>query len=130
MLIKEKYKILVSNRNKKYLISKGYNCDNKYEMVDVMDISNGSSINVGVKCDYCDNVKNISKKNYQSTINKNDGLYFCSKCWGKRISKLMINKYGVSSALKNENIKEKQKNTMYERYGVYHPSESKEIIVE
>jgi len=125
MIIDNKCKIKITNRNKKYFKSKGYLCDNEYENVNPNDLSNGSNIKITVKCDYCDNIKNISVKNYNSVKSKNNDEYYCSKCWNKRLKKIMIDKYGVDIPLRNKKIQEKQKNTLYNNYGVYHPSESK-----
>jgi hypothetical protein len=57
--------------------------------------------------------------------------YYCDKCIKQirrnKIDKTNILKYGFKNALQNELVKEKQKNTMLDRYGVENPSQCEEI---
>lgn len=46
----------------------------------------------------------------------------------KNINQTNLKKYGVSCVLKDENIFKKGKKTLFKRYGVYNPSQCKQII--
>lgn len=60
MLLDEKIKIKVSQKNIKHLKLNGYNCELK-DVIDIStkDINEGSHIKIRVKCDVCGNEKEL-----------------------------------------------------------------------
>lgn len=90
------------------------------------DLSEKSSKDVWVQCDYC-------KKEYKSIPKRlNKGLEIVSKhaCWDCRHLKredINIIKYGVKNNFQRKECQEKSKKTLKEKYGVEHPMLSEEI---
>ena len=141
MIIIEKIKIKVNKMNIKHFISKGYNVKIKDIItINSNDLSVGSHIKVKVKCDTCEEEKELSFQKYIKNI-KNDNFYACSsKCAQKKVKKTNIKKFGKEyytqtieyidkvnktdsekygcHHTKNENVKEKQKATLNKKYGV------------
>ena len=96
---------------------------NKKE-IKIEDLSNGSHILVLVKCDYCDNKREIPYKKYTKSI-ENNGKYSCSyKCRSLKTKEINLDRFGVNCNLHSEDGKSKVKKTMIDKYGVDNFSKS------
>jgi len=151
MLLDEKIKIKVSQKNINHLKKLGYDCELK-SIIEIFtkDINNGSHIKVRVKCDICGNEKEIFFQKYIKNINNGDFYACSSKCAQEKVKKTnLINfgneyytqteeykikvektslvEYGCRHFTQNENVKEKKKNTNIKNYGVDNPFKSEEI---
>jgi len=119
-MIKEKeLKILITRRNKKYYVEKGYECKeiDKEIVVKIEDINPTSKIKVTAICEKCNNEKIISLNKY--TENKNRGGYYgCKKCSRLKFKETNMKIYGVDNPMKLETIKEKVEKTNMKRYNV------------
>ena len=90
----------------------------------IEDLSNGSHILVLVKCDYCDNTREIPYKKYTKSI-ENNGKYSCSyKCRSLKTKEINLDRFGVNCNLHSEDGKSKVKKTMIDKYGVDNFSKS------
>lgn len=79
MLINDKIKISISNKNKKYYTEIGYNILSNELLININDLPKNSTTKVDVKCECCGEIKNIQYRNYlksKLTYNK----YYCNKC--------------------------------------------------
>ena len=100
---------------------------NKKE-IKIEDLSNGSHILVLVKCDYCDNKREIPYKKYTKSI-ENNGKYSCSyKCRSLKTKEINLDRFGVNCNLHSEDGKSKVKKTMIDKYGVDNFSKSSEFL--
>ena len=125
MLISKTVKV----KSSKYYKDLGYNIDDRYIDINVDDLVKGSRSIVEVSCDYCNNIKEITYKEYNKNISKG-GKYSCSiKCGSLKAKESNLEKYGVDSVFKLDSVKEKIKESILEKYGVDHISKSKEISV-
>lgn len=114
-------------KSSKYYYSLGYNIDDKYIKVDILHIPKGSHVIILAKCDYCDNEKEISYKNYNKNISIN-GKFSCSiKCGCLKARETNLDKYGVVSTNKLNSVKEKIRQKVISKYGVDHISKVREI---
>ena len=112
----------VKVKSSKYYKDLGYDIDERYIEIDIKDLPKGSNSIIESSCDYCDNIKEISYKNYNKNISIN-GKFSCSiKCGCLKSKETNLEKYGVESINQLESKKEKSKNTIKERYGVSHIS--------
>jgi hypothetical protein len=93
----------------------------------VDNLSLGSSKIIIAKCDYCDNEKEISFKEYNRNIKSNGKFSCCCKCGALKVKENNIIKYGVDSTNKLADVKNKSKKTLKEKYGVNHVSQILEV---
>ena len=127
MIIDDKILIKINNRYVKYYKNKGYNIKGGDEvLVNVNDLPDNSHYVVNVICDNCGKKVSIKYYNYILNINKND-IYSCNNCKHQSIINTNLNKYGVKSTLELDEIKEKSRKTMIDKYGVDHYSKSEEF---
>jgi G:T-mismatch repair DNA endonuclease (very short patch repair protein) len=127
-MIKEK-KILVKghSRNIKYYKEKGYEIEvAKYVLVNTSDLMKGSSFKITAICSNCSKEKKTIFKDYYISSNSLTELYYCNSCKYIKSEKTSLIRYGVSNPMKDDNIKEKLKNTFLEKYGVDHYSKTDE----
>lgn len=127
MLITKEVQVKIVSKNINHFNNLGY----KVMFGDIIKIpvSNlpiNSKIKIKIKCDICDNEKNISYQNYYIQHKKHD-LDTCIKCKNIKNKKTNLERYGVEHAFQNEKIKLKAKNTMLEKYGVENASFSTKI---
>lgn len=96
-------------------------------MVDIKDVPPNSSAIIISMCDFCQNQKEISYKNYNKNIS-NGGKFSCSvKCGILKAKESNLKKWGVDSTNKLEGKKDKIKNTLLKKWGVDHVSKIKEV---
>lgn len=120
---------IVKVKSSKYYKDLGYNIDDRYIDIKIDDLVKGSRSIVEASCDYCNNVKEITYKEYNKNISKG-GKYSCSiKCGSLKAKESNLEKYGVDSVFKLDSVKGKIKESILEKYGVDHISKSKEISV-
>jgi hypothetical protein len=130
MIINKSVLLTISNKNMKHLQSKGYTnlvINNKIE-IPVEDLQKGSNVIVDVKCNNCGKINKIKYIKYNTLQNG----YYCKnkECINKARSISVMNKYGVDNVSKvkeiidkkviiiTDEMKEKQKKTCLEKYGV------------
>lgn len=139
MLLTKKISVSVTNRNKKYLSSKGYNVNDGNVYIDVNDLPNTSKVKIKVKCVNCDTEKEITYQNYLKQTNNSD--YYCGNCkyikikkttkerygedsvfkikeYQNKIDHIMVDKYGTKNALSNEDIKNNMITKLKDKYNV------------
>lgn len=130
MLLSNTAKVKWNSRIKKYYVEKGYiytKIGDEFE-VDVHDLTDGSNVEVDVKCDYCGKTYkkhwyNYLIENKQSTIHKD----CCMDCRKHKTEESCQKKYNVSNVLKIDSIKEKVKKTNLEKYGCDNPFGNEDI---
>jgi len=133
MLISKEAEVRWHHTNKNHYINRGYNFTkfNDKFMVNVDDLTNGSSATVEVLCDYCKITK--IQKPYERYIKQNEKTLIhkdcCGnpKCQNEKRQESMFSKYGEKSALKLDIFKNKMIETNNERYGVSNVLLVKEI---
>ena len=96
--------------------------------VDISDLQKHSNVKIEVLCDICNQNKSMIKYNDYTKCVENTGNYACRQCWHEKASKTNQERYGFSSVLKNEEIKEKVAKTNLERYGVIRYGQTKDFL--
>jgi len=117
-------------RNKKWYVEKGYpfSAMGMKFCLKVIDLPDGSNVEVEIKCDYCKKV--YSKPWYRYIRENRDSEVHtdcCIDCRKHKISDTAMAKYGVTNVLLLPEVKEKVKITNIERYGVENPFGSEEV---
>jgi len=128
MLLDEKIELKVSKMNIIHLKNKGYdvNCGDIIEIF-TKDLNVGTHRKVRVKCDVCNNEKQIMFQKYIKNIN-NGGYYACSsKCAQSKVKNTSKNKFGSEYYMQTKEYKDSIKKTNLNRYGVEHHLQSKKI---
>lgn len=132
MLITKKVKQKWNAKTKKHYIDLGYlytSMRDEFE-IDVKDLTDGSSVEIMIQCDYCGKQYMKSWRNYIAE-NKKSFIHkdCCNNCKKYKIQEVAERKYGVNSVFKLDDIREKIANTNLEKYGAKNPFSS-EIIKE
>lgn len=123
MIISEK----VTVKNSIYYKELGYISDSRYIEINIVDMPKGSHFKIVAKCDYCNNEREISYRDYNKNISINN-KYSCSiKCGNLKSKETNLNKYGVESVTQTDSFKEKSKKTIMRKYGVDHISKVESI---
>lgn len=120
--------MLVTNRNKKNLYSKGYNVNDEYVYCNVDDLTKGSHCKIKVKCSNCGDIKNVEYKNYIKQTNNNTTDYYCVRCKSIKIKNTTKLRYGEDSVFKLKKYQEKAHNSIFEKYGVYHALQNSVVM--
>lgn len=129
MILTDKIKIKVSKR----VFSHYKHFYNNIKINDIIyikpeELSIGSHVKILVKCDFCDEEKYITYKNYVRYLNKDvNNKYTCNKCNYNKRQKTCLKKYGVDNVAKSEKIQNKAKKTNLKKYGVEHYFQSKDF---
>ena len=119
MLITEKIKIPKKNSKEvKYYEKIGYSLIDEYMEINISDLKIYSSEIITAKCDFCDNVVEISYKNYNRNLSRGNKFSCCKKCSLFKTKESNLEKYGVDNVAKSMTFKEKTKKTNLEKYGV------------
>jgi hypothetical protein len=114
-------------KSSKYYYKLGYNIDSKYIKIDISHLPKGSHVPILAKCDYCDNDKEISYKDYNKNISKNKKFSCSIKCGVSKSKENNLLKYGVESVNQLDSKKIKTKETIIERYGTDHVSKIESV---
>lgn len=127
-MIKEKtLQIKGHPRNLKYYINLGYDIKvGEYCEIKPEDILKGSPIKVTTICDICGLESKNFFKDYYNYTNGLKEKYYCNKCNKLKASETCLKKWGVSNAMKSEEVKQILKNTIIEKFGVEYYSQTKE----
>lgn len=101
---------------------------NKVNKLSIHLVNPESHLIVDAKCDVCGKEVKIQYRRYNKSV-RNGGYYTCSsKCSKAKKDKTFIEKYGDTTPFKNENVKDKIKQTYLKKYGVEHFRQSKEWL--
>jgi len=81
-------------------------------------ISKGMRTNILVKCDVCGKEREILYSTYNSSTKNQTEMYVCrGKCTNTKREETNLELYGVKNCFQNEEMKEKSRKTMKEKYG-------------
>lgn len=84
---------------------------------------------IKVKCDVCDNEREILFSTYWDSTKKETQIYCCKgKCSNIKREQTNLRLYGVKNCFQNEEMKQKQKKTMIEKYGVEHNMQTQKCL--
>jgi hypothetical protein len=113
MIINNKIDIKITNSIVNYYKNKGYKCNiGDNIQIDVNDLPKQSTKIIKVKCDICDNIKDIQYRYYINNI-KNQNFYTCSlSCSQIKIKNTKLKNHGD----KNFSNIEKRRKTCKEKY--------------
>ncbi len=118
MIITKEVIINVNHKHKKRYADLGYDITQKTMLVKIEDVAKCSSVVIDVICDVCNKNKKSTLLSYNTSMNKG-GYYACSqKCSRLKVENTNIERYGVTTPAKNNDIVDKMKSTNLERYGV------------
>ncbi len=130
MIITKEVKVKVISTTLKHYQDLGYDVKqgNTYLEVPVNHLTEGSKIEVLVKCDICDSEpKMLTYKRYITNF-KSGSYYACSRsCAQKKIELTNIGKYGVKNPFESKEVKEKIKQTNIKNLGTEYPSQNTEV---
>jgi len=124
MILTERVKIRLNNRNINYYKEKHET--NLYKLndiidVDIEDISNGSHVKIIIKCDKCEEEKEMEYRIYLRHTKNQTQDYYCNACAMIRRKATSNEKYGVDHPMQNKEIYNKFRKTNLEKYGVEYP---------
>ena len=125
MILSTSTSIVVAARNITRYKELLYECN----IGDVLEVklehlSINSKATILVRCDYCNNSKNIMYSVYTTNISSG-GKFACSKkCGFVKAKQSNLIKYGVENVFQSNIIKDKIKETCTDKYGVENPSQS------
>lgn len=123
-VLTEKVLVTINGHNIKHYTDKGYKCKKKDKiLVNVKDLTKGSSVMIKLKCDYCGKEYEM-KFHEKSKVILNNEKICCGdyRCQHLKRCEYYSNKYGVDNPMKVDFIKEKAKNTCMEKYGKDNPA--------
>jgi len=129
LLITKRVDIRVIGKTSKNYLSFGYKFKN-FDIinVDVNHLSKGSHCRIDVKCDYCGK---IFSKEYKNFINQREQSFTkkdcCSTCIPLKNKETNLVKYGCANPMDRDDVKDKLKSTILEKYGYEYLSQSPEI---
>lgn len=150
-ILTKEVEVMPTGKMIQYYRNKGY--DAKYGcllIVRVEDLSDESCVAVDVLCDYCkETICKPTYRDYRKRVAR-FGHYACGDCrsihqkmsciekYGvdspakseevrKRMEQTSLERYNTKNPMQNEAVKEKQRQSVYEKYGAYNVSQSLEI---
>ena len=113
----------------------------------IKDVSLNSHKKIHVRCDFCQNEKDITYQDYNKITKNSTESYYCCKCKGTKSKKTKLHlygsenynnirknketclsKYGVDNISKIDFIKDKKRSTCTKNYGVDIPAKSDIIL--
>ena len=128
-LITEEVQVPISPSNIKHYKNLGYNNIKIGDLITVKieNLTEGSSVLIECRCDYCNEKLNITYKAYIKSMSNIIHKIACSKCRSKKVKEVNMVKYGVEHPMKLDKVKEKHKESIREKYGVDYPMQSKQV---
>ena len=119
MILDKNVEVKLNSRNLKRLLDLGYfgKIGDKINVL-IEHLSRGSKCIINVKCDICDNQKEVSYLNYNNQTDFDKNKYYCSKCREIKKKELYLIKFGVDNPMKLDSVKNKIKNNNIKKYGV------------
>lgn len=127
ILLSKTVELKWNSRIKKHYVDLGYIYTkmNDTFLVNVDDLTKGSSAEVNIKCDYCGR---IYKKYWHRYLRENTDRVVhkdcCSECKKHKIVETTMVKYGVNSVFQLEEIQKRIRETNVELYGAENPFQS------
>lgn len=110
-----------------YYKDKGYDAKyNQYLTVNVEDLPSESHIIIEAKCDICGEIRKIKYRDYNKII-LNGGYYCCNKCFYNKVIVTNRTKYGCDNVMQDKDIYLKQSKSLEQKYGVSTPLKNNEI---
>lgn len=130
-MIKENYiEVKGHSRNKKYYTNLGYDIKVGHIcLIKPYHLSKGCMSKVTSICDSCNKEsKNIFKDywNYTSGLKEN---YYCNSCNGIKSEKTSLINWGFKNPMQSEEVKDKLRNSILNKYGVSWYSKTDEWLV-
>lgn len=127
MILTRETTIKINEFNLSYYEELGYDVFTGDEIVIPIELlSRGSHFKITCECDNCGIKKDVIYKNYIKYGNV-FGVYFCRKCSEHKRKKTLNINHGVDYPIQSKYIKEKISKSMINKFGVDNPSKSKEI---
>lgn len=127
-MIKEKeIEIRIFSSNFKHFYEK-YGPYHKNDIINVKieDLTENSTVKITAICEICGDENKVVYQNYKIQVKKSN-YYCCKKCKTIKTKNTNINRYGFEWGLSSENIKEKSKKTVFEKYDVTNISQCADI---
>jgi len=114
-------------KNSKFYQDLGYPRD-QYIIIEIKDLPLGSHLIIEGQCDYCNEIKRISYKEYNSNISRGHIKKFaCSrKCGALKNKEGNLEKFGVENIQQVKEVREKTTQTNLVKFGG-HPSQNLDI---
>jgi len=81
---------------------------------------------IEIKCDGCNRILKMKYIDYTKYVG-NNGLYKCNKCNSNKRKETCLNRYGVDSVVKIDEVKRKMIETNLKKYGVENPFQNEEV---
>lgn len=132
MLFSKFVKLRWGTKERKYYIEKGYKFTKWKDefIIKVEDLPRYSQVRVLIKCDYCGRLQlrkygtfNCSHESKHNLCDKDA----CSNCTELKTKENNMLRFGVDSTSKLDSVKEKIRNTCFEKYGVTCPLKAEEV---
>ena len=127
MIITKTIEITIKPTSLNHYKNIGY--DIKYNdkiIVPINHLPKNSHYIIDIKCDGCNKILKMKYIDYNRYVG-NDGMYKCKKCNSKKRKETCLNRYGVDSVAKIDDVKRKMIETNLKKYGVENPFQNKEI---
>lgn len=142
MILDKEVEVKLNNRDMQHYIDLGYEMPRRFDksrgrwatprgstiIVKVEHLKKSSNIRVNVECDYCGLKFQMI---YQAYINKVENgeikKVACKKCGNLKLQDTMISKYGTYNPMGIDDVRDKIKSKIKEKYGVEYASQNKDI---
>lgn len=110
MIITKEVMVTIGSRSLKYYRDKNYTC-NMGDMISVKveDLLPNTTVEVLIKCDYCEKEVTTLYNNYHYQYNRFGKFSCCSKCTNEKTKINNLKKYGVEYSNQSDLIKNKTK---------------------
>jgi hypothetical protein len=127
MILDKQAEVKISSSNYKYYKELGYLFNNGDTIiVDVKDLTIGSKSIVNIECDYCNQIKQSTYRNYLINIKKMN-KFACHGCGYQKNKELNMIKYGVENTLCLDHVINSRFLTNIKKYGGKSPFSSKTV---
>lgn len=129
-MIKETLVEIVGHpRNKKYYSDLGYNITvGESSYVKVEHLSKGSMVKITSICSNCYSENINIFKDYWNYTNGLKEAYYCNKCNYIKSEKTSLERWGVSNPMKSNIVKDKLRDSLFNKYGVSWYSKTNEWL--
>jgi hypothetical protein len=129
MILSEKVEVIINPNNIKWYNSLGYENIKCKDTITIIPehLGIGSHVKIHVKCDSCENEKDIEYREYVKSISKYNKYACSSKCAQFKNKETNLERYGVEYISQNEDIKNIIKQTNLEKFGVEYASQNEDI---
>jgi hypothetical protein len=130
-MIKEEYiEIIGHPRNKNYYSNLGYNIEIKKScLIKTKDLSKGSMSKITTICENCRKESKNVFKDYWNYTKGFTEMYYCNSCKKIKSEKTNLEKWGFRNPMQNNQVKNKLKKSILDKYGVSWYSKTDEWLV-